>query len=469
MTITTQQSTLLTPRDAWLQEIFAALQIENQLDYQSSVYSKLLAEVLYWQHQASPESSWATQCTLPNGGQFFFNQHDPGSIRDSFRHNCQYEPTETRFINQHLPTNGVFVDVGANIGYFSALASRIVGHGGKVFAVEPHPENIAFIELNRKLLPYPQNVTVLPFAAGNHTAQIQLYYSGENLGDHRTFDSQDETRQSIPIMQYPLDDILRDEKRVDMIKIDTQGFERHVIEGLEATIKKFHPIILFEFWVYGLRQAGDNPVHLLNLLAAYGYQIYSHGNILRPFRYNANEFLTSDTHHYYDLIAIKTPVTIHGCPLNFATLCEQKPLTTLAIDFGTPFDGSGWHDVETDGYQTWRWSSSTKAIINIWLQSGTDYLLHVFLHDIIKAASLETLKIIVNDNVVPSQIVSTPLGSIIQANISQETINRNKQQTTITIENDTYQLNEVVETTDTRRLGVAVSRINISPANSEED
>ncbi len=61
-----------------------------------------------------------------------------------------WEPVETEALRQELRRGDVVVDVGANIGYYTILASRLVGEGGKVYAFEPEPDNFAMLQKNLK-------------------------------------------------------------------------------------------------------------------------------------------------------------------------------------------------------------------------------------------------------------------------------------------------------------------------------
>src|SRR4030042_2427827 len=95
-----------------------------------------------------------------------------------------YEPWETSIVKRELKPGHVFVDVGAHIGYYTVLASGLVGPGGHVHAFEPAPENYAVLLKNVASL---INVTSYRMAASLRAGQADFYLSPINSGDNRLF------------------------------------------------------------------------------------------------------------------------------------------------------------------------------------------------------------------------------------------------------------------------------------------
>ena len=95
-----------------------------------------------------------------------------------------YEPELLRFLNSNLNRGGIFVDAGANIGFYTAYASRAIGPSGCVIAFEPHPltssvlaENITLNEL--------VNVTIVRAALGNRVGELKMkYVQGDSGSTH---------------------------------------------------------------------------------------------------------------------------------------------------------------------------------------------------------------------------------------------------------------------------------------------
>jgi len=153
------------------------------------------------------------------------------------------------------------VDVGANIGIYTAYMASIVGEEGKVYAFEPSPYTFNVLQKYNK----NHNVTLVQAAVGDTTGRITLYLSDKLNVDHRTYET-DEERQSIDVPSYRLDDYLKNEK-VDFIKMDIQGFEHKALLGMRNILQTNHDIkVLMEFWPYGLIKAATTPQEILAFL-----------------------------------------------------------------------------------------------------------------------------------------------------------------------------------------------------------
>jgi FkbM family methyltransferase len=193
-----------------------------------------------------------------------------------------WEPEETEFIEKSLRPGMVFVDIGANIGYYTVIASSLVGTTGKVFAFEPDPENFAFL---RKNIAENQchNVLIDQKAVAAASRQLLLYRSGSNFGDHRTYEprvgrnrEQGTTRATVAVSAISLDDYFAGRPdSIDFIKMDIQGSEYDALVGMRGTLSR-NPaiIILTEFWPTGLRQAGVAPSAFLDEVRAAGFVIH---------------------------------------------------------------------------------------------------------------------------------------------------------------------------------------------------
>lgn len=172
------------------------------------------------------------------------------------RYGC-WEPFVTDLTRRLLRCGETYVDVGANIGWFTLVAGRLVGSRGKVFAFEPEPENASWLRHNVRLNGL-ECVRIETSAADRRTGEGWLHRSADNLGDHRIFPSSD-LDAPIPIECVRLDDYFASEPGpLDFVKIDTQGAELRVLEGFAARLARDRPTVLTELWPYGLRQAGEN-------------------------------------------------------------------------------------------------------------------------------------------------------------------------------------------------------------------
>ena len=165
--------------------------------------------------------------------------------------------------------------MGANLGYYTALAARAVGPNGRVLAVEPDPDSFGYLEQTIAANAVG-NVQAFPVAASDAPATLPLYISTDNRGDNRLYAS-GEDRPQVEVTARPLDALLRENKidTVDLIKIDVQGYEPKVIAGLRETIAASPNLtLLTEFWPQGIDEAGEDANEFLQTLRELGLTLH---------------------------------------------------------------------------------------------------------------------------------------------------------------------------------------------------
>ena len=180
-----------------------------------------------------------------------------------------WEPFETTLVMASLAPGSVFVDVGANIGYFSVVAADIVGEGGQVLAFEPDPDNFALLQANLALNGLERQTEAVQAALSDADGRGQLFLSEDNLGDHQIYRAE-ENRASIEVLLLNGSRYLEGRvERIDLIKIDTQGSESLVVAGLMPLLVRLpaSPRILVELTPLSLRRAGSSGRELIELLA----------------------------------------------------------------------------------------------------------------------------------------------------------------------------------------------------------
>lgn len=148
-----------------------------------------------------------------------------------------YEPLETELVKKEVKKGDVVLDIGANIGYYTLIAAKLVGENGKVFAFEPDPTNFAILKKNVELNGY-KNVVLVQKAASNKTGKLKLYLSEDNSADHKIYDSH-EGRQSTEIEATRLDDYFKNYNgEINLIKMDIEGAEGGAIQGMSSLLQK---------------------------------------------------------------------------------------------------------------------------------------------------------------------------------------------------------------------------------------
>jgi len=162
-----------------------------------------------------------------------------------------------------------FVDLGAHVGYHTVIAAERVGVSGTVIAVEPEPTNFALLRenLGSRGLSF---VRTLRAAAWSTTGTVTLDVSTENSGDHRV--SPDAHDRGLNVKAIVMDDVLAMETEVHVLKSDLQGRDHVAIKGTEKTIRRTRPTIILEFWPFGIRSLGDDPIDVAGYYGLLGYK-----------------------------------------------------------------------------------------------------------------------------------------------------------------------------------------------------
>jgi FkbM family methyltransferase len=187
-----------------------------------------------------------------------------------------WEPYETSLVLSLLEEGSVFVDVGANIGYFTVLAASLVGPGGAVFAFEPDPANFGLLQANVTLNSVDRQVSALQAGLAGTSGDGRLFLSADNLGDHQIY-ATDAQRASLPIVLVNGSEYLADRlARIDLLKVDTQGSEYEVMSGLLPLLRQLEQPqrIIIELTPLSLRQAGASGRALIELLASLGQPMW---------------------------------------------------------------------------------------------------------------------------------------------------------------------------------------------------
>ena len=195
------------------------------------------------------------------------------------------EEYETELFKKAVKEGMVVVDVGANIGYYTLIAARLVGKNGFVYAFEPEPSSYNLLYKNIKENSYTNIVSVRK-AISNKEERTKFWFnkfaspcsslSEANLSEksRNRFSKKDEF---IEIDAITLDNFFEKvvkSKKIDVIKIDVQGAEGLVLEGAEEILKSNNSLKIFtEIWPDGLKSLGTDPYELLKKMEGYGFEI----------------------------------------------------------------------------------------------------------------------------------------------------------------------------------------------------
>ena len=165
-----------------------------------------------------------------------------------------FEEDVCLFLLRVLQPGMVFLDIGAHLGFFTLLGSELVGQHGKVVAFEPMPGTFAQLVRNVSLNGRLSNTVTVNSAAYSTNANLTfLDYGLIDAGLDSAFGPRNHTdsipgAQEVIVDARRLDDVISTLQipRVDVIKIDAESSEMHVLRGAEATIDEFRPKIILE-------------------------------------------------------------------------------------------------------------------------------------------------------------------------------------------------------------------------------
>lgn len=177
-----------------------------------------------------------------------------------------WEPYETQIFEGLIAPGMTVADVGANIGYYTLLAARAVGPGGRVISFEPDPRNLDLLRRNVAANGFEDRVTVVAAAVSDRPGKITLYRHAFNFGAHSVAEANSSADAPLEVMCMTLDAAMASQgaDRLDVLKIDTQGAEGKIFRGGDAVLNSGPLRVLTEFWPQGLREAGSDPAALLD-------------------------------------------------------------------------------------------------------------------------------------------------------------------------------------------------------------
>jgi FkbM family methyltransferase len=176
---------------------------------------------------------------------------------------------------QCIRPGDVFYDIGANIGFFTVIAARLVGPGGRVYAFEPVPQNVSALRRNIRLNQFEQ-VQVMECAVSNHSGEGELLLANWGGGSAlATASTPPDQIGKITVALASIDQLLADEKIAPpaIVKIDVEGAELQVLEGMHQAIQAHRPLILYELDDEDLEAFQRKQVRCEEYLYSLGYKI----------------------------------------------------------------------------------------------------------------------------------------------------------------------------------------------------
>ena len=169
------------------------------------------------------------------------------------------------------------LDLGANIGYFSVLAAGLVGNGGQVHAFEPDATCFARLKKNLSAFPWAQAHSI---AVADQLGTARFHYTQKRdetgWGSLLLGKDNASTEQTlVPVMSLDAWVCEQAIRRVDFIKIDVEGGEYRALKGAEVLLRHHRPVIVAELNDVCLERDHRQPMDVVSLLRAAGYNTFS--------------------------------------------------------------------------------------------------------------------------------------------------------------------------------------------------
>jgi FkbM family methyltransferase len=218
-----------------------------------------------------------------------------------------FEQDEISFLNRFLRSGDVFFDIGSNIGLFSLHASVIVGESGKIIAFEPTPDSfkklVENIELNNI-----KNILPVNIGLSDKKGFLELNISGNGYDAWNSFANLNDNyyieKRAVEVLT--LDDFIAQNNisKINLIKLDVEGWELFVIRGGENYIKNAKDLVLLiEFTEENAFAAGYYVHEIYDLLKSWGYEWYSFTNSKlikeeRRLNYPYNNFIAAKNYNF---------------------------------------------------------------------------------------------------------------------------------------------------------------------------
>ena len=186
-----------------------------------------------------------------------------------------YELSIQEALVDRVKAGDVFYDVGANVGFLTVLAARLVGPGGAVHAFEPVARNVETIRRNVRLNGW-SNVRVHPVAVSAASGEQELlvtdYCGGASLSSAGV--TVPGVVKKIVVPTVSIDDFVRQGKAAppSVVKVDVEGAEVDVLRGMEHTLRAHRPVLLYEVDDADEAVMRRRWAELDNFVAAAGYR-----------------------------------------------------------------------------------------------------------------------------------------------------------------------------------------------------
>jgi FkbM family methyltransferase len=187
------------------------------------------------------------------GSKMYLNLKDFGLSKQLILNGIR-EPECTRIMKKELKKGMIIAEIGANIGYYALLEASIIGKTGKIYAIEPFPLNFDLLNKNINLNSYQNIIDAYNIAISNRSGVEKLYVKDKhNLCNML----ENESEGSIEVKTETFDNFIKNKQKPELIRMDIEGYEYFVLDGMKKTIKQCNSCKMFiELHLYQMDKKG---------------------------------------------------------------------------------------------------------------------------------------------------------------------------------------------------------------------
>lgn len=254
---------------------------------------------------------------LDNNMKIIVNKHDRCVCR-VLRVTGKWDESELSVVRKIVKPGFNVIEVGANFGCYTLVMADMVGKEGKIYAFEANSKVFKYLEESVKLNKLENIINVYNNAASDKSYNGMMVYGISNIGAGYIINESDPEKlkkicennsSCVPIKSITLDSLFFG-KKIDLLKIDAEGFEPFIINGSDKIIKDNNNIILMMEWISSHMKRNIKSIEsFLNKLKSYGFFFFVVKN--GKLQEISDAELLSDAP--LDIVACRSKELINGC------------------------------------------------------------------------------------------------------------------------------------------------------------
>jgi FkbM family methyltransferase len=202
------------------------------------------------------------------GSRMYLDVQDPGICRDLLIHGIR-EDWAIAVMRETLRPGQTVVDVGANIGYYVLFEASLVGPSGRVYGIEPVPDNFSLLERNVALNVYG-TIELHRFAVSETPGRSVMHLS--HLRNWHAMTPVQGTGRTIDVEVQPLDAFLDGKPFPALVRMDVEGHEYQILRGMQRTIAEAPDLTLF-IEIHPHIIGAEKMRSMLSMLVTHGYDV----------------------------------------------------------------------------------------------------------------------------------------------------------------------------------------------------